>query len=150
MGRKRRLCQPLQDVHRQFIAEEIARLSERARDPNDRMRRVARFLIDSLLWCWTADGLDAEGNSVRDGIKYDLRHQMHTRDAQTLWKNNGQRGTGLRHEHAVPRKALIDHLLSLPAPLSAEVVLRVLERLCFAVIVTKTQDDALTKNKFEG
>ncbi len=131
---------PLNDVHKQFIAAEIARLAVVAREAGNPMRRIARFLIDSLLWCWTADGINDAGEAGRDKLKYDCAHQMHTVDALARWEANGKRGTGLRHEHAVPRKMLLKCLLESPKVLSETEVFEFLNRLCFAIIVTTEED----------
>ncbi|CAN90616.1 unnamed protein product [Sorangium cellulosum So ce56] len=136
---------PLSAVHKEFIAAEICRLVRVARDAAHPSRRTARFLIDSLLWCWTADGIDDLGDAGRDKLKYDFDHQRHTRAAKELWISNGRRPTGLRHEHAVPRKELLRCLLESPQPRTEPETLEFLERLCFAVIVTKDEDA-----KFKG
>jgi hypothetical protein len=83
---------PLDEVHKRFIAAEIARLAVVARDDANPMRRIARFLIDSLLWCWTADGINDAGEAGRDKLKYDCAHQLHTVDALARWEANGKRG----------------------------------------------------------
>lgn len=139
---RRMRYRPLGPAHKQFIAAEICRLGAFARDARNPSRRTARFLIDSLLWCWTADGIDAAGHTGRDKLKYDCDHQLHTRDAKRIWFANGRRGSGLRHEHAVPRNEIIHCLLERPRT-EAE-TLELLERLCFAVIVTKAEDKKFT------
>ena len=144
--RKGRRCAPLGQPHREFLVAEISRLVPIAQDERNAMARVGRFLIDSLLWCWTADGIDAAGNAVRDGLKYDLRHQRHTAAAHEIWVANGFRGAGLRHEHAVPRRVLLEHLLTLEAPLPGTVA-AVLEPFCFAVIVSKAEDAELRRRR---
>lgn len=136
---------PLSIVHKEFIAAEICRLAGIARGAAHPSRRTARFLIDSLLWCWTADGIDDVGDAGRDKLKYDFDHQRHTRAAKDLWISNGRRRTDLRHEHAVPRKELLRCLLESPQRRTEPETLEFLERLCFAVIVTKDEDA-----KFKG
>lgn len=106
------------------------------------MRRIARFLIDSLLWCWTADGINDAGEAGRDKLKYDCDHQLHTVNARAVWEANGRSGKGLRHEHAVPRRVLLKCLLESPEPMSDAEVFEFLNRLCFAVIIT-IEDDRL-------
>jgi hypothetical protein len=130
---------PLSTVHKEFIAAEICRLVRIARDADHPSRGTARFLIDSLLWCWTADGIDDADDAGRDKLKYDFDHQRHTRAAKALWIGNGRRPTGLRHEHAVPRKELLRCLLDSPQARTEPETLEFLERLCFAVIVTKEE-----------
>jgi len=143
MARVRRQCAPLGDRHRAFLAEEIARLVPRARDTDEPMARVAKFLIDSMLWCWTADGVDHSGNVVRDGIKYDLQHQRHTERARTSWEEAGRRWVrGMRHEHVVPRCVLLKHILTMEAP-STVAIGQALRRFCFSVILLKEEDDLL-------
>jgi hypothetical protein len=128
------------------LVAEISRLVPIAQDRQNPMARVARFLVDSLLWCWTADGIDEAGNAVRDGLKYDLRHQRHTAAAHDLWVANGFRGAGLRHEHAVPRRVLLEHLLTLQEPLPKNIA-SVLEPFCFAVIVSTAEDAELRRRR---
>ncbi|AUX20035.1 uncharacterized protein SOCEGT47_004980 [Sorangium cellulosum] len=135
--------QTLGDEHRQFISGEIAKLIPVAADQSHSSWRTARFLIDSLLWCWTADGIDDRGEACRDRLKYDCLRQFHTVDARKRWEQNRGRGTGLRHEHAVPRNQLITRMLSRGQhPTQAEVN-ALLCRLCFAVVVTVEEDDEL-------
>ncbi|WP_437335316.1 hypothetical protein [Sorangium sp. So ce394] len=131
---------PLSAVHKEFIAAEICRLVRIARDAAHPSRRTARFLIDSLLWCWTADGIDDSGDAGRDKLKYSFEHQRHTRAAKDLWTSNGRRPTGLRHDHAVPRKELLRCLLESPQPRAEPETLELLERLCFAIIIAKDED----------
>lgn len=149
MARGKRTCTPLCNNHRLFIAEEIYRLLPTAGNERDPMACAARSLIDYLIWFWTADGVDAVGNAVRDGIKYDLRHQRHTIQALNQWEKNGERGSGLRHEHAVPKKLLLEHLLTLSTT-SVSSVHEILTRFCFAVIVTKEEDELLSKKGFRS
>jgi len=108
------------------------------------MGRVAKFLVDSLLWCWTADGLDPDGNAVRDGVKYDLHHQRHTDAALTTWNSSQQRGAGLTHEHAVPKKLLVRYLLTIDEA-TPNGVHEFLTKFCLAVIVTRKEDGDLNK-----
>ena len=137
------LARKLDDLHKHFIAAEIARHIVVAGDTGHAMRKISRFLIDSLLWCWTADGIDGDGDAKRDLLKYDCDLQRHTAAAVERWEENGRKGTGLRHEHAVPRRELIELLLRL-RPTETE-VFDLLEKMCFAVIVTKEEDDKLSE-----
>lgn len=132
----------LADENQQFIAHEIARLIPVAVTPGH-SRRTARFLIDSLLWVWTADGIDEQGEAGRDKLKYDCMRQFHTVDARKCWEQNKGKGTGLRHEHAVPRKQLIAWLLDQSPHLSPADVQAFLRRLCFAVVITIDEDRVL-------
>jgi hypothetical protein len=129
--------------HELFIAEEVLRLIPRVANRRDPMWRVARFMIDMLLWCWTADGIDVSGEAARDSLKYDCYRQFHTVEARKQWYENRGYGRGLRHEHAVPRNQLITWMLSQPQPFTCEKILEVLRRLCFAVIVTVEEDNEL-------
>ncbi|WP_434042997.1 MULTISPECIES: hypothetical protein [Sorangium] len=135
--------QELGDDQREFISQEIARLIPVASDYGHSSWRTARFLIDSLLWCWTADGIDERGEAGRDRLKYDCIRQFHTVEAHKRWEQNRGRGAGLRHEHAVPRNQLITWLLERrerPAPADVKAFL---SRLCFAVVVTVEEDNEL-------
>jgi hypothetical protein len=60
------------------------------------------------LWCWTADGIDEDGIARRDLLKYDLDFQRYTAAAARRMEEQGGSDSGIRHEHAVPRKRLID------------------------------------------
>lgn len=143
---KRLRYRKLQDEHQQFIAQEIARLIPVAANQGHSWR-TARFLIDSLLWCWTADGIDADGDAGRDKLKYDCMRQLHTVKARERWEQNKGKGAGLRHEHAVPRKQLIKWMLDRRPHPTADEVQAFLCRLCFAVVITVDEDRQLKPYK---
>jgi len=136
---RRRLDQP----HKLFIAEEISRHAVVAADPKHSMHRIARFLIDSLLWCWTADGIDDDGIAKRDLLKYDFDWQYHTEAARLLSEKQGS-SKGLIHEHAVPRNEIIRLLLQVRP--TAHDTFDILERICFAVVMTREQDLSIHQN----
>ncbi|WP_437741322.1 hypothetical protein WMF39_37605 [Sorangium sp. So ce1504] len=148
LRRPRRRCTtwvPLAADHKRFIAAEIARLAHFARNEQHPMQTTARALVDTLLWCWTADGVDpSSGQAGRDKMKYNFEYQRFTLAAHT---KRSEQGTvaGLRHEHIVPRCALIDCILSEPGLRTEEAVFTFLEHNCFAVIITKDQDDVLSQ-----
>jgi hypothetical protein len=137
-----RTRQPLDENHKRFLAEEISRHINVAADPLHGMHRIARFLVDSLLWCWSADGIDSDGVARRDLLKYDFNFQRHTTSAALNFDQFG-RG-GLRHEHAVPRKSLIELLLHRRA--TPHETYDLLTRMCFGVIITTKQDASIYEN----
>lgn len=138
--------EPLSGPHKEFISAEIAQLIRVARDPQHHMQRVARALIDTLLWCWTADGVDPRtGQAGRDKMKYSFDHQYFTADAHDRWMKQGRHASGLRHEHAVPRCVLIDCMTSRPEAPNSQDVLSFLEANCLAVIVTAEENIALNR-----
>ncbi|WP_437498155.1 hypothetical protein [Sorangium sp. So ce1099] len=138
--------EPLSGPHKEFISAEIAQLIRVARDPKHHMEKVARALIDTLLWCWTADGVDSRtGQAGRDKMKYSFDHQYFTIDAYERWMSQGRRASGLRHEHAVPRCVLIHWMISQPDAPNNRDVLSFLETNCFAVIVTTEENISLNK-----
>jgi hypothetical protein len=81
-----------------------------------------------VIWKWTlVDG-------KYDGCKY------WSEDALKVRENGGK----FIHEHVVPKKLIIEHLMSLENP-SQESVKHILEACCIAVIVTVEQDKKLNK-----
>ena len=79
-----------------------------------------------VIWAWT----------VFDG-KYD-RCEYWSEDAYKIRENGGK----FIHEHVVPKKLIIEHLMSLENP-SQESVKRILVACCIAVVVTVEQDRKL-------
>jgi hypothetical protein len=71
------------------------------------MRRLGAHLVNTVLWCWTADAI-VDGEYRRDGVKYDLDALPHTAAAARAADKSD-----LRHEHAVPRKAVVHHLVGM-------------------------------------
>ncbi len=51
----------------------------------------------------------------------------------------------LRHDHAVPKKILIEHLTKLIGKATSNSVCEILERLCIGVVITKDEDELLTR-----
>ena len=132
------------------IAEEIYRQIVASRQ-NGAVARTHRMLADILLWVWTADAYDPlKGTVKRDGFKYACDHQRHTEAAHEVWLANGKRGTGLIHEHAAPRKEILDHLFTSNAVNDSAGVLQFLEKWCFAVIVTKAENSSLPRSMPAG
>ncbi len=130
-------CKPLQKTHRTFIATEIARLLPVAGDESNPMRKVARDLVDRLIWRWTADGYDPKTNAVLyDARKYDCDAYAHTPAARKRARA-GKRG--IRHEHVIPKRALIERLLR-ERP-DAQATRRFLDRFCIVAIVLKEDEE---------
>ncbi len=88
---------------------EICRLALRGLrlvETTPHLRRLGHFLLDRTLWFWTADAL-VEGEYVRDAVKYDLTALPHTAAAARV-----SSPSELRHEHAIPRKVVRQHLMA--------------------------------------
>ncbi len=81
-------------------------------------------LLDNILWVWS------EFDGKYDGCKW--------------WSEQALRDrTDLRHEHAVPRRYLIERLMNLGQPTLSEVS-AMLSELCVGVVVTRAEDARLT------
>ena len=94
--------------------------------------------MHTLLWVWTADAYDAYDNEiVRDGFKYDFGRLRHTKEAHDQLLEGCGSG-GLIHEHAVPRRVLVEHIYT--QELSDAAASALLETHCFGVIVSASQD----------
>jgi hypothetical protein len=50
----------------------------------------------------------------------------------------------LRHDHAIPKKVLVERLIQLRGDATETSVHKVLESWCFGVVITKAEDDRLT------
>jgi hypothetical protein len=130
--------EPLHDVHREYIAQEISRLVLVAADERNAMRDVAYDLIDRLIWRWTADGYDREANVVRyDARKLDFDSYPHTHAARTRAASGDK---GVRHEHVVPKRVLIGRLLR--GCLNADATKAFLDRFCIVALVLKDEEEA--------
>lgn len=137
---------PLGGEHRRYLSEEIARYlpvaSQGPRAP------WAGRIIDSLFWFWTADGMDERGHVGRDKLKYSFDFLWHSQEACGLSRSECAAGCAvarakdLRHEHAVPKDVILERLLGDP-PLGADGIMALLEAKCFAVILTKAENDRL-------
>lgn len=132
---------PLSAECKGVLAAEISRLASCTRN-QIRMAGAYAAMMHCLLWSWTADAYDAyDEELVRDGFKYDFGQLRHTHEAHAQFVKH-RNTSRLVHEHAVPRKVLVRHLLS--HELEEPLVAALLEGYCFGVIVTAAQDrDAL-------
>jgi hypothetical protein len=125
-------------AERLWIAGEIDKLLPVARDANRSESQWADNLIrNAYLWYWTADGINAKGKVKRDLFKRDTDFLRHT-DAALNAKKEGRKVT---HEHAVPRKVLLQHLKSEKWDSPSEIK-AFLDRFCFGVIIDKEREDA--------
>lgn len=96
---------------------------------DERLTYCAKFaVIDQAIWIWS------EFEGKYQGCK--------------LWSVRALRGlevdSPLIHEHPVPRKEIRKRLFSLKSP-SPQSVRKVMDQLCLGVVVTKSEDIALTK-----
>lgn len=81
-------------------------------------------LLDNILWVWS------EFDGKYQGCRW--------------WSENALlQQTELRHEHAVPRRVLIERLMGLRLPTGGEIS-SVLSELCVGVVVTRAEDARLT------
>jgi hypothetical protein len=83
-------------------------------------------LLDNICWVWS------EFDGKIEGCRWWSKEARLLRDSRRE----------LTHEHAVPRRVIIHHLLGLENPEEA-VVGEVLHRFCVAVVITKEQDKRL-------
>jgi len=121
---------------RLWIAGEIQRLLVIAKDVSHGGSPWADNLIRNVyLWYWTADGIDAKGELKRDLFKKDTDFIRHTPDALKALKDRRK----VTHEHAVPRKVLLQYLKDRNYHSPAEIKL-FLDRFCFGVIIDKERD----------
>ncbi len=145
--------EPLQPEHHEYIATYIARLLPDAGSSSHPMQQFARHAISDALWRWTADGYNRKRRVVEtNAFKYNFNHTPFTVSALNTWNANRAAGkdrvAGLRHEHSVPKKCLIEKLLTMaPEP---QPIQELLSRLCKAVIVTTGDDALLTRAKLRS
>ncbi len=122
---------------KRVIVSELLRLADAARG-NQPMVPFYRAMMHPLLWTWTADAYDTRNDEiVRDGFKYDFAQLRHTEEAHARFVERNS-SSGLIHEHAVPRRVLVEHFCAHDLDESSAASL--LESECFAVIVTAEQD----------
>lgn len=122
---------------KRVIVSELLRLADAARG-NQPMVPFYRAMMHPLLWTWTADAYDTRNDEiVRDGFKYDFAQLRHTEEAHARFVERNS-SSGLIHEHAVPRRVLVEHFCA--HDLNESSAASLLESECFAVIVTAEQD----------
>lgn len=91
-------------------------------------RHTKSVVIDNALWCWS--GIDGK----YDGCKHWTK---------AAWSICGQRRE-LRHEHVVPKKVMINHLLE-GKTWNAAGIKNYFEAFCIGVVVTREEDLKLNK-----
>lgn len=106
---------------------------------------LGKRLLHTALWCWTADAM-IDGRYVRDRVKFDMTTLPHTAAAGRALSRRE-----LRHEHAIPRKAVVTWLLekhdswaTRPAHEALSDIQEVLCQ-CPPVIVTRREDEMLSR-----
>lgn len=141
--------QPLSDDNRIWIADHVSRLLTTAKSGHS-MRRVAAAAIKEAMWWWTADAFDPARDYVRrDARKYDFRSLPSSAAARESERKHRlgvklTKGEKVQHEHVVPRKELLEYLLSLDSPRPRDVCL-VLDRCCRAALITADEHRLLRK-----
>lgn len=142
--------EPLGEREKRALSEWASAFAKSAATADNSMRKVARHLLDSVLWLWTADAIDPRDGCVkRDAIKHDFEHLRYTKAAlQQLRANQAAHPyrtsrwrDGLQHEHIVPKKYLLDRILS--GDHGPESIRELLDRLCRAAIVTADEHSDL-------
>ena len=108
-----------------------------------KLRHFGKHLVHTALWCWTADGLVC-GEYQRDAVKFDISVLPHT-TAAARTANRKQ----LRHEHAIPRKVIVQHLSrchetwsTIDDSTGRHEIEAVIAK-CPPVVVTRSEDDVL-------
>lgn len=142
MARRRAEVHSLEEDHLVRISARVAKLAVVARSKSNPYRRIALAEMKWLFWRWTADAFDERANLVRfDGVKHSCEHLIHSADAMTKWDAAGRPrvlNKELRHEHAVPCGELAKIILR--EKMSANEVRATLQRLCHAVVLTKSEN----------
>lgn len=95
--------------------------------------KYLREMLSVLIWKYTE----------ADGAK--LGNRFWTQEALDFYESE-KTLKGLVHEHTVPRKALMDHMLACPS-WTEEALGSFLSRFCFATVVTKEEDKRLNEAK---
>jgi hypothetical protein len=141
--------QPLLPVHRRHLAELLAQLAPYAADPAHPLNTHAAHLLSTICWYWSADGYDPNAKRVvRDAFKTDWTRLRYTKEAHDQWQLNlalrkanrkHKEFAQIRHDHAVPRKKLLE--LMVRNPITVDRVEDVMSRLCVGVLVTKEQHE---------
>ena len=130
---------PLRKKERDYICQLVHQLAKTARDEEHSMHLIARKQMADALWRWTADGINAETGVVKqDAFKYDTEYLPSSKEA-CLLREDGKKG--LRHEHVVPRMVLVERIIE--RDLGALGIRRLLNKSCFAVVLTKEEDGSL-------
>ncbi len=136
---------PLGEEEKSWLAELIWKLRLTARNIGNPMRRVARREISLWMWHWTADGIDPQQQLVGvNAIKYNFELLPHTTHAHLAME--GGHSKLLRHEHCIPRTYFADYLIQHEFGSVAEMQM-CLENYCRAVIVTKSEDARLLRDR---
>jgi hypothetical protein len=133
MGKKH-----LPTAERLWLAGEIQRLIAIASDATRPESKWADNLVrNAYLWYWTADGISAKGKVTRDLLKMDVEFLRHTEKARAALQEGRRRD--VMHEHAVPRKILLDHLKQegLNSPLEIK---EFLDQFCIGVLIEKAAE----------
>ncbi|REH36100.1 hypothetical protein DFR26_2144 [Paraperlucidibaca baekdonensis] len=94
-------------------------------------RRIFKELLSTMLWKFS------EADGAKHGNKRWTRDALDCYAKDKLTKN-------LIHEHTIPRKVLIEELMSLEA-IDQISIHEFLSKFCFATVVTKEEDDLLRK-----
>jgi|GEM_PF-1848280 len=135
---------PLSERQREWLIDQARLLAEMKRAGRD--LDCARYFVDHLIWFWTADGCHPRSEAVRrDAVKHDHRHiwwSYEARKAIDTARSQGKRiSSVVQHEHAVPKKELVNLILG--GQLESRAVL---ERFARAVLVTKEEHLKLNKH----
>lgn len=130
----RTILTPINDEVRGYLVQFISSLISVAARNDHPMRSLARREISLTLWRWTADGM-RNGEVKADALKYDVECNYATFDAIHARKEGG---SGLRHEHVVPRVVLADRIIS--EKISGDLLYDFLIKYCQAAIVTKAEE----------
>jgi hypothetical protein len=144
---------PLGSDQKRYLCDEIARQVSCARDP--RQAAWAIKLIHECFWFWTADGVDDHGRVGRDKLKYSVDYLWHSESVCGLSREAcasdhaptvRHQMSNLRHEHAVPRKLILERLM-VSEPLAQAELLALLEHFCLGVVLTR--EDAALNSRFQ-
>jgi hypothetical protein len=105
------------------------------------MREVARWYVKEAMWRWTADGVEQQTGAVTiNAVKYNMVHLPNSAAAVARVG-----GTGLRHEHAVPRRVLAHRIIE--ENMGLQDIHNFLGRFCRAAIVTRDEDQLLVPRR---
>lgn len=138
----------LKGKEKEFLAESIAKWVPIARCDAHPFRIMARREIRMLFWRWTADGVDVKTGAVMpDSLKYSEKFQLFSKKAsKALHSRKGRKP--LRHEHAVPRETLADHIIK--QQMRVDEIVKFLNKFCRAVVVTHREHKKLGHQRKEA
>jgi hypothetical protein len=142
MRKRQSKCRPFTHDEQVELAKIIRHFVPLARNENHFLCNWAQGQIAGLIWCWTAAAIDlGSGKAKNDAFKYDA--EVHPASTKALKVIRGNSTEGLRHEHAVPRSILAQHIVN--EDMHEAEIAEFLRKHCHAAIIVTSEDDQLSK-----